>query len=49
LVNTVVVTITAGMHLINKADVIDKGQNEGDSTVSINYDVVAPRADTIVK
>jgi predicted ThiF/HesA family dinucleotide-utilizing enzyme len=49
LVNTVVVTITAGMDLINKADVIDKGQNEGHSTVSINYDVVAPKADTIVK
>jgi hypothetical protein len=49
LFNKVEVTVTAGMHLINKADVIDKGQNEGDSTVSINYDVVAPMADTIVK
>lgn len=46
-VNTVMVT--AGMHLTDKPDVIDKGLNEGDSTVSINYDEVALEEDTIAK
>ena len=46
LTNMVVVTAAAGIHQVNKADVIDKEQVEGDSAaISIKVDVVG----TIVK
>ena len=45
LFNIVVVTAVTNMHSINKADVIDKEQNDWDSTISIIDDVIG----TVIK